>query len=135
MNPIQISTLLRDIFQDDPNLTAEVGSNIWYMRARETARTPFVVYSTTTSMPYADDDLGRGISCNWEETIAVEVWAQESEDALRIGGVITGIAHDMQKGLHKEIKFAEIEDRYPSVEMAPQPYPLFRYTVNIRIII
>lgn len=135
MTPLNISQLLESIFQTDVELIGACDNNIWYIRAEDTSRVPFVVYAVDSQVPAYSDYISSAVSCNWEVNVSVNIWAQTAAQADDIGRIVTRIAHGMQTGEYKSVKYAEIEDRYPSIELAPQPFPLHRFTVNIRIIV
>lgn len=135
MTPLKISQLLERIFQTDVELIGACDNNIWYIRAENTSRVPFVVYAIDSQVPAYNDYISSAVSCNWEVNVSVNIWAETAAVAEDIGHIVTRIAHGMQTGQYKGIKYAEIEDRYPSIELAPQPFPLYRFTVNIRIIV
>lgn len=134
MNPLNINQLLRSIFQSDVELIGACDNNIWYIRAEDTSRVPFVVYKIDSQVPAYSDYVSSAVSCNWEVNVSVNIWAQTAATAEDIGRIITRIAHGMQTGQYKGIKYAEIEDRYPGIETS-QEFPLYRFTVNIRIIV
>lgn len=135
MTPLNVSQLLQGIFQSDVELIGACDNNIWYIRAENTSRVPFVVYTIDSQVPIYSDYVSSAVSCNWEVNASVNIWAETAAMAEEIGRIVTRIAHGMQTGQYKGIKYAEIEDRYTGIELAPQPFPLYRFTVNIRIIV
>ena len=134
MTPLEISQLLSSTFQDDSDLVSICDDAIWYIRADDTSRSPFVVYAVDSQVPHSSEYLSAAVSCNWDVSISVNVWSRQADQAEEIGRIITRIAHDMQTGEYEGIKYAEIEDRYSGIETS-QSFPLYRFTVNIRIIV
>lgn len=134
MTPLNISKLLEGIYQTDVELIGACDNNIWYIRAEDTSRVPFVVYAVDSQVPIYSDYVSSAVSCNWEVNVSVNIWAETAAQADDIGRIVTRIAHGMQTGKYKGIKYAEIEDRYPGIETS-QEFPLHRFTVNIRIIV